>query len=56
MYVFVYICIYYMAELAIRSIRRMKHTDWLPSRATSFSYRKVSFGGKISELISRKTS
>ena len=40
-----------MAELASRSVRKMTHVDWLPSRAISFSYRPASFGGKISELI-----
>ena len=46
---------YYMAVLAIRSVRKMTHADWLPSRAISFLYRPASFGGKISELIWRKT-
>ena len=40
-----------MAEFAIRSIRKITHADWLPSRAIRFSYRPASFGGKISELI-----
>ena len=40
-----------MAELAIRSVRKIAHADWLPNRAISFSYRPVSFGGKISDLI-----
>ena len=40
-----------MAELAIQSVRKMTHADWLPSRAVSFSYSQASFGGKISELI-----
>ena len=40
-----------MAELAIRSVRKMTYADWLPSRAISSSYRPASFGGKISELI-----
>ena len=30
---------HYMAELVIRSIRKTIHSDWLPSRAISFSYR-----------------
>ena len=47
---------YYMTDLAIRSVRKMTHADWLPSRPISFSYRPASFGGKISELIWRKTS
>ena len=46
-----YMYIYYMAELATRSVCKMTHTDWLPGRAISFSYRPASFGGKISELI-----
>ena len=45
-----------MAEFAIRSVRKMTHADWIPSRAISFSYRLASFGEKISELIRRKTS
>ena len=40
-----------MAELAIRSIRKMTHADWLPSRAIRFLYRPASFGRNISELI-----
>ena len=48
--------IYYMAELASRSIRKIAHADWLPSRAISFQYRPASFGGKISELIWRQTN
>ena len=28
------------------SVRNMMHTNWLPSRAISFSYRPASFGGK----------
>ena len=47
---------YYMAELAIRSVRKMTYDDWLPSRAISFSYIPTSFGGKMSELILRKTN
>ena len=47
---------YYMAELAIRFARKMAHTDWLPSRAISFSYRPTSFGGKIFKQISRQTN
>ena len=43
------IYIYYMAELASQSVRKMTHTDSLPSRAIRFSYRPASFGGKISE-------
>ena len=46
---------YYMAELAIRSVRKMTHPDWLLSHAIRFSYRLANFGGKISELIWRKT-
>ena len=45
------IYIYYMAVLAIRSVRKMTHADWLPSRSISFLYRRGSFGGKISEMI-----
>ena len=45
-----------MAELATRSVQKMTLADWLPSRAISFSYRPASFGGKISELIWRKTN
>ena len=45
-----------MAELASQSVRKMTHADWLSSRAISFSYRLACFGGKISELIRRKTS
>ena len=40
-----------MAELAIRSVRKMTHADWLPGRAIRYSYGRASFGGKISELI-----
>ena len=43
-----------MAELAIRSVRKMTHVDWVPSRAIGFSNRPVSFGEKMSELIWRK--
>ena len=43
-----------MAELAIRSVRKMTHADWLTSCAISFSYRPASFGRKIAELIRRK--
>ena len=39
-----------MTEFAIRSVRKMTYTDWLPSRAITFSYRPASFGRKISEL------
>ena len=45
------IYIFYMAELAIRSVRKLTHADRLLSRTISFSYRLASFGGKISELI-----
>ena len=45
------ICIYYIVELGVRSVRKMTHADWLPSLAISFSYRPASFGWKISELI-----
>ena len=31
-----------MAELAIRSARQMTQADWLPSQATTFSYRPAS--------------
>ena len=46
-----------MAELAMWSICKMimTHVDWLSSCAISFPYRLASFGGKISELISRQT-
>ena len=37
-----------MAELAIRSVCKLTHADWLPGRAIHFSYRKACFGGKIS--------
>ena len=47
---------YYMAELAIRSEHIMTHSDWLPNRAITFSYRPASYGGKISEFIWRQTS
>ena len=40
-----------MVELAIWSVCKMTHADWLLSRAKSFSYRPASFDGKISELI-----
>ena len=40
-----------MAEVASRSVRKMTHGDWLPSRAISFSDRLASFGRKISRLI-----
>ena len=46
-----YMYIYYMAELAIWSVRKITQADWLPSRAISYSCRLASFGGKISELI-----
>ena len=42
----IYIALYHMAELAIWSVRKMTHTDWLPNRAISFSYRPARFGGK----------
>ena len=45
-----------MAELAIRSVRKTAHADWLPSRAISLLYRPTSFGGKISDLIWRITN
>ena len=40
---------YYTAELANRSVRKMKRAAWLPSRAICFSYRLACFGGEISE-------
>ena len=40
-----------MTELAIRSVSKTTHADWLPSRAISFSYKQASFGGKMSKLI-----
>ena len=46
-----YMYIYCMAEVGSRSLRKMTHAAWLPSRAISFSLRPASFGGKISELI-----
>ena len=34
-----------MAELASRSVRKMTHADWLPTRAISFLCRAASLGG-----------
>ena len=44
----IYVVHYYMVELAIRYLLKMTHTDCLSGRAIRFSYRPVSFGGKIS--------
>ena len=38
-----------MAEFAIRFLLKMTHTDSLPVRAISFSYRPASYGWKISD-------
>ena len=48
---YIYIYMYYMAELPSRSVRKITHADWLPSRAIRFSYRPASFGGKMSKWI-----
>ena len=40
---------YYTAELANRSVRKMKQAAWLPSRAICFSYKLACFSGEISE-------
>ena len=47
--------VYCMAELAIRSVRKMMYTDWLLSRAISFSYRPTKFSGE-SFRVQLKTS
>ena len=39
--------LFYMAELAIRSVRKMTQADWLPSHVISSSYRPTTFGGKF---------
>ena len=36
---------HYMAKLALWSVCKLTQADWLPSRATRFSYRPASFGG-----------
>ena len=38
--------VYCIAELAIRSVRKMMHTDWLSSLAIRFSYRPAKFSGE----------
>lgn len=40
-----------MAELAVRSVRKVTHVHWLPSPAINLSHRPTSFGGKISKFI-----
>ena len=47
--VYITIYVYYMAELAIRSVRKMTPADWLPIRSIRLSYRPASFGGTIFE-------
>ena len=39
----------YMAELDIRSVRKMIHDDLLPNSPLNFAYRPARFGWKISE-------
>ena len=48
------IYIYYMAEPAIRSVRKMTHADWLPSCAISFLYNRVVLAGKFPSWFEEK--
>ena len=40
-----------MAELAVRSVRKVTHVHWLPSPAINLSHRPTSFGMKISKFV-----
>ena len=44
----------YMAELAIQSVRKMMHADWLPSRAISFRTNRLVLAEKFPSWFEEK--